>query len=80
MGGKATQRTSFSTFNARAETVVEKPIFRSAFKSRRCVISASGHEWIGTRRQDATFSAGEAAPLAFAGLWKLGAIPRATRR
>jgi putative SOS response-associated peptidase YedK len=32
-----------ATFNARAETVAEKPMFRSAFKRNRCLISVSGY-------------------------------------
>jgi putative SOS response-associated peptidase YedK len=31
-----------ATFNARAETVVDKPAFREAFRRTRCLISARG--------------------------------------
>jgi putative SOS response-associated peptidase YedK len=62
-----------STFNARAETVAEKPMFRSAFKARRCIIPASGfYEWTGKSGSKTPhyFSARDSRPLAFAGLWE----------
>jgi putative SOS response-associated peptidase YedK len=58
--------------NARCETVAEKPAFRSAFKSRRCVIPASGFfEWTGEPRQRVPHAITiEGRPLVpFAGLW-----------
>ena len=61
------------TFNARAESVVDKPMWRDAFRRRRCIIPASGfYEWTGakTARQPHLFTAADGSPiLAFAGLW-----------
>ena len=62
-----------ATFNARAETVAEKPMFREAFKKRRCIIPASGFfEWTGEKgdKTPHLFTAADGSPvLAFAGLW-----------
>ncbi len=63
-----------ATFNARAESLAERPMFREAFKRRRCIIPASGFfEWAGQTgdKQPHLFSAADGAPLlAFAGLWE----------
>jgi putative SOS response-associated peptidase YedK len=62
-----------ATFNARAETVAEKPMFREAFKRRRCRIPASGYyEWQATPdgKQPYYFTAADGSPvITIAGVW-----------
>ena len=61
-----------ATFNARAETVTTKPMFRDAFKRKRCLIPASGYyEWQATPtgKQPYYFSTENGSPLTIAGLW-----------
>ena len=61
-----------ATFNARAETVADKPMFRDAFGRRRCLIPASGYyEWRKTPggRQPYYISAADGGVLSFAGVW-----------
>ncbi|MBX3441220.1 MAG: SOS response-associated peptidase [Planctomyces sp.] len=59
--------------NARAETVAEKPAFRSAFKARRCLIPSDGfYEWksIDDRKQPYHIRPADQPLFAFAGLWE----------
>jgi len=60
-----------ATFNARAETVASKPMFRDAFKRSRCVIPALGYyEWqpTPTGKQPYYITSADGAVLSFAGL------------
>lgn len=64
----------YSMINARAETVREKPAYRTAFKSRRCLVPASGfYEWQKVEddgKQPHHIGLASGAPFAFAGLWE----------
>jgi hypothetical protein len=58
-------------------------MFRSALKSRRCIIPASGfYEWTGKAGSKTPhyFSAPSGAPLAFAGLWETWRDPESDAR
>jgi putative SOS response-associated peptidase YedK len=59
--------------NARAETVASKPVFRRAFKERRCLVLADGfYEWHkeGASKQPYHIRLRDGRPFAFAGLWE----------
>jgi putative SOS response-associated peptidase YedK len=63
-----------ATFNAKSETVAEKPAFRAAFKARPCLVVADGfYEWkkLGPKEKQPYFiTRADAKPFAFAGLWE----------
>ena len=67
------RKIAYKTINARAETVAEKPSFRSAFRRRRCLILADGfYEWRkeGDGKQPYRIVMADRQPFAMAGLWE----------
>jgi putative SOS response-associated peptidase YedK len=59
--------------NARAESLTEKPAFRRAAASRRCLLPADGwYEWLRDGKQKTPYfmSYDDGRPLALAGLWE----------
>lgn len=61
--------------NARAETILERPMFRNAFRHRRCIIPASGfYEWKGAAapKQPYYIYPTNDPVFAFAGIFEMG--------
>jgi putative SOS response-associated peptidase YedK len=61
-----------ATFNARAETIASKPMFRDAYARHRCIVPASGYyEWTTTPagRRPWYISAADGGILSMAGVW-----------
>ncbi|NNJ92374.1 MAG: SOS response-associated peptidase [Gammaproteobacteria bacterium] len=64
-------KLKYSTINARAETVDQKPVYRTPFKRSRCLVPASGfYEWkkVGADKQPFLIRL-KSGLMAFAGLW-----------
>ena len=62
----------YSTINARAETVAEKPAYRHAYRRQRCLIPATGfYEWqrLGDKKIPHHICKPDNGLFAFAGLW-----------
>jgi putative SOS response-associated peptidase YedK len=65
-------KRSFTTFNARAEELRSKPMYREAFKARRCVVPATGYiEFTGPKGDKVAhlFTRTDGKPIALGGLW-----------
>src|SRR4029077_15903931 len=67
-------KIGYSLINAKTETVAEKPAFREAFKSRRCLIAADGfYEWKkldAKTKQPYAITMKDRSLFGFAGLWE----------
>jgi putative SOS response-associated peptidase YedK len=74
------ERIAFKMINARAETLLEKPAFRDAFRKRRCLIPVDGfYEWqkTGEGKNPFFIRLRDERPFLLAGLWERWASPAA---
>lgn len=67
------EKIGYRMFNARAETVADKPSFRVPFRKQRCLIPSDGfYEWkmVNDRKYPFLFTLKNKSPFTFAGLWE----------
>lgn len=65
-------KAGYKMINARAESIVEKPVYRDSFLRRRCLIPADGfYEWkkVGGKKQPMRIILPDTKVFAFAGIW-----------
>lgn len=66
------EKIGIRLINARAETIAEKPMFRSQFRNKRCLVLADGfYEWDkkGVKRTPYRITLKNEEPFAFAGIY-----------
>src|SRR5215813_6735239 len=81
--GFAAADRKVAPINARAETVATAPLFRSAFRGRRCLVVADGfYEWRkdGRVRRPSFIRLRSGRPFGFAALWSFDPASTATSR
>ena len=68
------KKLGISTINAKAESILEKPMWRKLFERRRCLVPADAfYEWQRMdpkTKQPFAFGMSNGEPFAFAGLWE----------
>lgn len=71
---KDPKQIGLSTINAKCETLMEKPMWRTPFEKRRCLVPANGfYEWQkvdAKTKQPFAFSLSDGQMFAFAGVWE----------
>jgi putative SOS response-associated peptidase YedK len=69
---RSDEKSTLAPINARSETIDEKPMFKSSFLKRRCVVPVSGfYEWkkTGTDKQPYAIHGTKEPILSFAGIY-----------
>ena len=77
------QANRTTTFNAKAETLTDRPAYRNAFLKRRCIVPAEAfYEWVGPKkeRQPLNIARADGKLLSMAGLLTTGSQPRSQGR
>lgn len=72
-------KLSYKTFNARSESVTEKPTFRSAVRSKRCAVPADAYyEWLkdGDQKRPHLIRPKDGSLISFAGLYEWWRDPK----
>ena len=76
---KNPKQLGLSTINAKAESLMEKPMWRQPFKNRRCLVPADAfYEWKkidAKTKQPYAFGMKDDEPFAFAGVWERWTAP-----
>lgn len=65
------EKIGYKMINARAETIREKPAYKTAFQKRRCVVAVDGYyEWQGKEKFPWRIGVADDTPFGIAAIWE----------